>query len=97
MFLKIHRSYRIVVAICDTELVGKSFEEGNRQLKLNEHFYKGVELSYAEVVKIIQQQIQEDASFNIVGKEAIKAAQEAGLITKENVTTIQTIPYTLTF
>ncbi|MBM3230288.1 DUF424 family protein [Candidatus Pacearchaeota archaeon] len=97
MLCKRHSSYRIVIALCDTSLLGKSFEEGIRQIKINEHFFKGEEITYSEAVQLIKKQILEDASFNIVGHEAIKAAQEAGLITKENVTTIQGIPYALTF
>jgi uncharacterized protein len=97
MLIKVHRSYRIIVAICDTDLLGKSFEEDIRQLKVNEHFFKGQEVPYTEAVEIIKKQMLEDASFNIVGKEAIKAAQEANLITKENITTIQGMPYALTF
>ncbi len=40
MYLKIHKSYRNVVALCDAELIGKKFEEGNMQLYLRENFYK---------------------------------------------------------
>ncbi len=97
MLLKVHRSYRIIVAICDTELIGKTFEEDIRQLKINEHFFKGQEVPYAETVELIKKQILEDASFNIVGPEAVKAAQEAGLITSQHVSKIQGIQYALTF
>jgi len=32
MFVNVIKSYRDVVAICDKELIGKKFEEGNFQL-----------------------------------------------------------------
>lgn len=97
MLIKIHRSYRIVVALCDTDLLGKYFEEDIRQLRLNEHFFKGEEITPLEAHKQLQKQMAEDASCNIVGKEAVAIAQQAGAITKEMIRTIQGIPYALTF
>jgi hypothetical protein len=42
MFINIiHSSCRDVVAICDSELLGKVFEEGQLQLDVKESFYKG--------------------------------------------------------
>ena len=95
--IKIHSSYRTVVAICDLNLIGKKFEQGNRQLDLKENFYKGKSLNPEQAVKIIQEQTTEDATFNIVGKESIKAAIDAKAITQESVDKIQEIPFALTF
>ena len=94
--IKIHQSYRTVVAICDSNLIGKKFEEDIRQLDCRENFYKDREVDFQEAIKIIQFQANEDATFNIVGKESTDAAIEAGIITKENVDTIQNIPFALT-
>ena len=41
MLVNIIKSYREVVAICDSELLGKCFEEGIFQLDIKESFYKG--------------------------------------------------------
>ncbi len=41
MLVNIIKSYRDIVAICDSELLGKYFEEGNFQLDVKESFYKG--------------------------------------------------------
>lgn len=95
--IKIHNSYRTVVGICDADLLGKKFEEGIRQLYLREGFYKDKIVEFDEAAKTIEYQSNEDATFNIVGKESIKAAIKAGLITKESVDTIAGIPFTLTF
>lgn len=97
MFVKIHKSYRTVVALCDSDLIGKKFEEGIRQLYVRENFYKDREITHAEAVKLIQFQMHEDATFNIVGKESIAAAIEAGVITKNHVPTVAGIPFTLIF
>ena len=44
----------------------------------------------------MQDMIKEDASFNIVGKESIQTAIEAGIISKEGIITIDNIPIALT-
>lgn len=97
MLLKIHRSYRTVVALCDTELIGKKFEEGTRQLDIKESFYKGDEMNYEEVVRKLKMQAHEDATFNIVGEKSVQAAIEAGLIEDKNVARLKNIPFTLIF
>ena len=99
IFVKIHKSYRTVVAVCDSDLIGKKFEEefekGIKQLDLRENFYKNEELSYKEVLELIKEQAKEDATFNIVGKDSIKAALEAGIIDKSGIGKISGIPYAL--
>jgi len=94
--IKIHQSYRTIVAVSDSDLIGKKFEEGIRQLDVRENFYKDKEVDKEEAIKIIQFQASEDATFNIVGKESTDAAIKAGIITKENIDTIQNIPFSLT-
>jgi hypothetical protein len=96
MFVKIHKSCRTVVAICDSDILGKKFEEGKRQLEVRESFYKGTEVSKPELLQIIKRQLVEDASFNIVGKESVQTAIEAGIITKEGVAKVKNIPFALT-
>ena len=39
--VKIHKSYRDVVAICDKNLFGKKIVEGERQLDLMGEFFNG--------------------------------------------------------
>ena len=95
--VKLHKSYRTVVALCDADLIGKHFEEGNRQLDLRENFYKDRLLSHDEIVKLLKFQAGEDATFNIVGKKSIAAAIDAGIITGKNIVQITGIPFTLVF
>ncbi len=96
MHIKIHRSYRDVVAVADTELIGKKFEEGKFQLDVRENFYKDKEVTKEELINLLQEQAQEDCTFNIVGKESIQTAIEAGLITKKSISHIAKIPFALT-
>ena len=98
MHIKIHRSYRTktVVAIADSDLLGKKFEEGKFQLNVRENFYKDKEVNEEQLIKLIQLQKAEDATFNIVGSQSVKTAVKAGLIDKDSVGKISGIPYALT-
>ncbi len=95
MFIKIIKSCRDVVAACDKKLLGKIFEEGNFQLNLKESFYKGEEVDEEKAIKILQDMIREDATFNLAGEKTINAALKAGIITEENIGKIAGIPYSL--
>lgn len=92
---KVHSSYRVVVALCDADLVGKRFEQDVRELDIRASFFKDQELDYAGAVNLLKDYKKEDATFNIVGPKAVKAAEDAGLITEGEVLTIQNIPFTL--
>lgn len=94
MLVKIHKSYRNVVAVCDAELIGKRFEQGKMQLHLNE-FFNGEKKSEQEVFELMQDLEKEDVIFNIVGKKAIETALKAKIIKKEGIKTIQGIPFAL--
>lgn len=93
MLVRIIKSYRDIVAICDSDLIGKKFDEGNFQLEVKEEFFKGEEASEEKVVKIIQDMSKEDATFNIVGKRSVNAALKAGIISEEGIKKIQGIPF----
>lgn len=95
MFVKIIKSYRDVVAICDSNLMGKKFEEDKFQLDVKESFYKGKETSEEEVTKIMQAMSREDATFNIAGKKSINTALKAGIISEDGVKRIKGIPFAL--
>ena len=95
MLVKIHNSYRTIVAICDSDLVGKTFEEGDKQIKITENFFKGEEKTEQEVLEIIEMGTCEDYTFNIVGKKSVALALKCGLIKKEGITNIQGIPVAL--
>ena len=93
MFVKITKSCRDIVAICDSDLIGKKFEEGKFQLNVKENFYKGEEIPEEKTIDIIQKMSQEDATFNIVGEKSVNCALKAGIISKESIKKIQGIPF----
>ena len=95
MLIRIHQSYRDVIAICDSDLIGKRFEEGKFQLDIKESFFKGEKTSKEKAMKIMQDMSREDATFNIVGEKSVDTALEAGIITKEGIKRIRGIPFAL--
>ena len=81
--------------MCDSNLIGKKFEEDIRQLDLRENFYNKQEISKEELIRIMIRELQEDSTFNIVGEDSVQAALEAGVIDKDCVAKIQGIPFAL--
>ncbi len=95
VYLNVIKSYRDVVAVCDSSILGKIFESGKFQLDVKESFYKGQEVSAEKAVVMMKDLAKEDATFNIAGKESVNAAVKAGIISKENIGKIQGIPFAL--
>ncbi len=95
MLVKIHEAYRKIIAICDSNLLGKKFEQGKMQLDIKEGFYKGKEMDEKQVMNLLKDVQKEDACFNIVGKESIAAALKTNIIDKNSILEIQGIPHAL--
>ena len=97
MFVKVHKTYRNVVAVCDSELIGKNFEEGVKVLDVRDNFYRGEEKTEEEAEEIIIDMSKEDATFNIVGEKSVNLALRLGIISEEGIGTIQGVKFALVF
>lgn len=95
MYFKVHKSYRNVIAICDSELLGKRFEYGRFQLDVKESFYKGEKAGENEIIELLERMSREDATFSIVGNKSVNAAIKAGIINEDEVGEIQSIKFAL--
>jgi len=95
MLVKIHKSYRDIVAVCDSDLLGKTYEEGKRILDIRESFYNGEEYSEKKAAKLMQELNKEDATFSIAGEKSVNTALKAGIITKQGILKVQNIPFAL--
>ncbi len=93
--IKIHESYRKVVAVCDSELIGKKFEEGNKQLDVKESFYEGEKVDGEKAIEMIKGLSLDDATFNIVGEKAVQMALESGIINEEGIGKVDKVPFAL--
>jgi len=91
MIVKAHKTDdgRKILAICDSELIGKKFEEKNLQLDLSSSFYKGEEKNEGELIGLIR----EAYIVNIVGGRSVGFAIKRGVINKGNIIKIKNIPH----
>lgn len=93
MIVKKHTTHdgKTILAICDSEILGKKFEEGELQLDLTSQFYHGEEMNEQEILKILP----EVNSLNIVGEKSINFATKNKLIDETNIKRIANIPYAI--
>ena len=91
ILLKIHDDS--VVSLCDSDLIGKTFEHGDMQLTVSERFYLGEEASEEE----IKAALTNAKTVNIVGKGSISMALKLGAITKDTVKDIGGVPHAQVF
>ncbi len=78
-----------VVAMADSDLIGKTFEENDIVLDITERFYKGEEKTREEIIKILKV----EGNVNMVGEEIISLALEEGFINEEDVIKVQGVPH----
>ena len=92
MYLKIHETREgKIVAVCDEDLLGKTFEEGKAflDLKTYRNFYDGGKADEAKV----KDALKSFSSANLVGKKSIGVARALGLIEDEDIKYIRGVPY----
>jgi uncharacterized protein len=95
VLIKVHKTYRWVVAICDADLVGKKFEEGNRQLDVSKNFFEGDSVDFDEFNDRVGKCLDEDATFFIIGEKSIKMSKDVGLIDSAGVGEVDSVPFAL--
>ena len=95
ILLKIHESYRWVVAVCDKEVFGRKLIDGKRVLDLSGRFFEGDLMSEDKAREEIIRCAREDATFNFAGKDSVALAKELGLVTDEGVVMIEGVPFAL--
>ncbi|GFO96257.1 hypothetical protein ig2599ANME_0446 [groundwater metagenome] len=80
---------QLIVAVCDKEIIGKKFQEGELKLKLEPSFYKGADASESEV----KEALSCATIANISGEKAIACAVECGCVDPDTVIFIEGIPH----
>ena len=90
VLVKLHKKDgRILVAVCDSDLLGKKFEEGQVQLDLTGDFYSGEEKDLDEAGDIIRNADH----VNLVGEKSVHLGTHEGVIDASNIRKVQGIPY----
>jgi hypothetical protein len=89
-YLKIHRiGGEVLLAACDEDLLGRRFEEGALRIEVSESFYGGFKASLDELVEYMG----EATIMNLVGKNVVSKAVEAGYVHPEAVIRISGVPH----
>jgi uncharacterized protein len=95
ILLKIHESYRLVVAVCDSDVFGRKLVGGKRVLDVSGNFFKGRAINEWKARDEIIRCAGEDATFNFVGEKSVGIAKELGIVKDEGVVNIDGIPVAL--
>ncbi len=80
---------QLLVAVCDKEIIGKKFREGELMLILETGFYKGTDVSESEV----REALSCATIANIAGEKSIACAVECGCVDPDTVIFIEGIPH----
>lgn len=76
----------LLVAICDQDVLGETFEDGNLSLTVSEEFYGGEVVDEDHVVDSLSRA----NVANIVGTRAVEIAVDAGFVDEANVLEVDT-------
>ena len=80
---------KVLLAICDEELLGKTLRDGKIVFKISEDFYKGKKISVDQAVSMIEN----STIINLIGNECVKKAIENGFVHPEAVLKIEGISH----
>ncbi len=92
MYLRIHQTQAgKVVAVCDEDLVGKVLDDGRVYMDLDRYrsFYVGEKADPEAVKKALRGFV----SANLVGKDSVGSAVDAGVAGKRDIMYINKTPY----
>lgn len=93
MIAKMHREgARLIIAMCDSDILGKKFEDGNRVLDLSSAFYKGTEVTKEKIRPFLKKAYV----INAAGKQSIALLVEEGIIKKDSIRRIDDVPHVQT-
>ena len=82
VYVKIRRWGRqVLLAACDADILGKTFQNSDLVFEVKEEFYKGFKTNVEEAVSLIE----ESTIVNLVGSKIVKKAIEKGYVHPEAV------------
>ncbi len=76
----------LLVSVCDRDVLGETFTDGEISLTVEEEFYDGEEVDADRVIDGLSRA----AVANIVGTQAVSVAIEAGFVDEANVLEVET-------
>ena len=90
VYMKVHKQGDlIVVAICDEDLLGRTFKQGRLYISVKEEFYGGIKVNVKQAIE----EAKKADIVNLVGNNAVQEAIKEGLVHPEAVIYISGIPH----
>jgi len=90
MIAKEHKSNAgKILSLCDEEIIGKKYKEGDIVLDLSAEFYKGEKVSEEDAIK----KLSAAYIVNAAGNNSVNILKEKGIVTDKNIIIIQGIPF----
>ncbi len=90
MIVKVHHTKNgTLVAICDSELLGKRFSEGENEINLTGDFFNGEEMNEDQAGDLLRNCY----TFNLVGEKSINLGLKEEVIVEDDVKLVAGIPY----
>jgi len=80
---------KLILTVCDKEIIGRKFETPDLKLDLNSDFYKGKEKTEKEIIKLFQMSYM----INLVGQKSVELGLKSKIISKKDIIKIKNIPY----
>jgi len=82
VYVKIRKwGQQILLAACDADVLGKTFQKSDMVFEVKEEFYKGFKTDIEEAVNLIEK----STIVNLVGTQIVKKAIERGYVHPEAV------------
>lgn len=79
----------VLLAMCDSEILGKTLCEGTIIFRVKEEFYNGAKVDIEEAMAMIKN----STIVNMIGKNVVKKAIERGYVHPEAVLKIEGVPH----
>jgi hypothetical protein len=80
---------RVLLAVCDAELLGRVLRDGKIVFEVRKDFYNGLKMSVTEAVDLMEQ----STIVNMVGQNIVQKALERGLIHPDAILNISGVPH----
>ena len=79
----------LLLVITDSDIIGKTFEEGKLQLDLTQSFYQGEEKNKEEIKEILKKA----RDLHFTGKESVALGVELDLVDSDKILYVDGVPH----
>ncbi len=80
---------RLILCVCDEDIIGRKFHTDDFKLDLSSDFYKGEKKTEQETINLIEAAYM----VNLVGNKSVDLALTLNIISKQDIIKIDNIPY----